>query len=215
MKRSFVAMVLILVLCMSQFLIGNAEGTAVDIVDTMYINEGDAANNCYKLEKTEDGVVVKGTSMKSEWACLKGVIEGNAKEYAKMLITVDGKAGVTLKLKLEGGSNAAVIETGWADTIGDVALTDGVQVIEWPLNADWLTDNDAQSLVIFMNPGVAGATEEITIKSVKLCTADYEEPVVEEPSIDDTSDINAAPLYAVLVLGLAVVAFASKKRFAR
>jgi len=35
------------------------------------------------------------------------------------------------------------------------------------------------------------------------------------PGIDDTADINTAPLYAVLVLGLAVVAFASKKRFAK
>lgn len=39
--------------------------------------------------------------------------------------------------------------------------------------------------------------------------------VTETPSIDDTADINTAPLYAVLVLGVAVVAFASKKRFAR
>jgi len=37
---------------------------------------------------------------------------------------------------------------------------------------------------------------------------------VPGPGIDDTADINAAPLYAVLVLGIAVVAFASKKRFA-
>jgi len=35
------------------------------------------------------------------------------------------------------------------------------------------------------------------------------------PGIDDTADINTAPLYAVLVLGLAVVAFASRKRFAK
>lgn len=37
---------------------------------------------------------------------------------------------------------------------------------------------------------------------------------VPGPGIDDTADINVAPLYAVLVLGVAVVAFASKKRFA-
>ena len=37
----------------------------------------------------------------------------------------------------------------------------------------------------------------------------------EGPGIDDTADINTMPLYAVLVLGVAVVAFASKKRFAK
>lgn len=43
--------------------------------------------------------------------------------------------------------------------------------------------------------------------------------VAPEPApggdIDDTSDFNTAPLYAVLVLGIAVVAIASKKRFAK
>jgi len=35
------------------------------------------------------------------------------------------------------------------------------------------------------------------------------------PSIDDTADINTLPLYAVLAMGVAVVTFASKKRFAK
>lgn len=35
------------------------------------------------------------------------------------------------------------------------------------------------------------------------------------PSIDDTADINTLPLYAVLAMGVAVVIFASKKKFAK
>ncbi|MBQ4563129.1 MAG: hypothetical protein IJA58_01465 [Lachnospiraceae bacterium] len=211
MKRSFVAMALIMVLCLSQFLIGNAAGKALDITDTIVVNEGDAANNAYELEKTDAGVVVKGTSTKGEWACLKGAIDGNAKEYAKLVLKVEGKAGTTLKLKLEGGVDSAVIESGWEHAnFNDPVLVDGEQTIEWTLDPAWLTSDGGQSLVIFINPGKAGATDEVTFKSVKLVTADY-----VEPEIDDTADINVAPLYAVLVLGVAVVAFASKKRFAR
>ncbi len=213
MKKSFVAMALILVLCMSQFLIGNAAGKAMDITDSIAVNEGDAAAGAFTSEEVEGGVKFTGTSAKGEWACLMGSIEGNAKEYTKIKVVVEGKAGTVLKLKLQDGG-ADVIESN-----PDFTLVDGEQVLEWTVEAKNLTEAGGQKFVIFVNPGKAGATDPIIIKSVKLCTPDYEEPVetpdTGDTEIDDTADINTAPLYAVLVLGVVVVAIASKKRFAR
>lgn len=189
MKKSFVAMALIMVLCMAQFLIGNAAGKAVEISDTVVIPEWDISG-AYTAEKVDGGLKITGTAAKGEYSCVMGAISGNAKEYAKMLITVEGKAGTTLKLKLEAGTDAAVIETGWDQTIKDPVLVDGEQVIEWPLDAAWLTSNGGQNLVIFVNPGVAGASEPVIIKSIKLCTSDYaeEEPTTEAPTEEPTTE---------------------------
>lgn len=199
MKKSFVAMVLILVLCLSQFMIGNAEGKAIDITDTIAIPEWDTSG-AYTVETVDGGLKVAGTDTKGEYSCIQGTIEGDVSEYTVIRFVVDGAAGLVIQPKLEANGT----EQGFT-------LEGGEQVIEWVVD-DKLVES---KLTIFVNPGVAGATDSVIIKSVKICTADYEEPVVEEPSIDDTADINTAPLFAVLVLGLAVVAFASKKRFAR
>ncbi len=58
---------------------------------------------------------------------------------------------------------------------------------------------------------------EVTANLVELPAAPSTPSTPTTPSepIDPTGDINTAPLFAVLVLGIAVVAFASKKRFAR
>lgn len=229
MKKSFVAMALIMVLCMAQFLIGNAAGKAVEISDTVVIPEWDTSG-AYTAEKVDGGLKITGTAAKGEYSCVMGAISGNAKEFAKMLITVEGKAGTTLKLKLEAGTDAAVIETGWDQTIKDPVLVDGEQVIEWPLDAAWLTSNGGQNLVIFVNPGVAGASEPVIIKSIKLCTSDYaeEEPTTEAPTEEPTEAPTQAPsntddggkfpvvpvVAAVVVVAVLAVVLAKKKKAA-
>lgn len=212
MKKSFVAMALILVLCMSQFLIGNAEGKALDITDTIAVNEGDATAGAFTFEKANGEIKVAGTANKGAWAFLKGTVEGNAKEYAKLVIKVEGKAGVSLKLKFEGGTDAEVIETGWPQAnFTDPVLVDGEQTIEWTLNPAWLTSNGGQTMIIFVNPDKAGATEQITIKSVKLVTADYVEPVV--PETPETGDsFNMVPAVMMVLAAFVFVAAYAKKR---
>lgn len=212
MKKSFVAMALILVLCMSQFLVGNAAGKALDITDTIAVNDADATLGAYSFEKTDAGIVVSGTSKKDNYSCLKGTVDGNAKEYAKLVVKVEGKAGTVLKLKFEGGVDAAVIETSWPQAnFADPVLIDGEQTIEWTLDPAWLTSNGGQTFVMFINPGVMGATDPVVIKSVKLVTADYVEPVV--PETPETGDsFNMVPAVMMVLAAFAFVAAYAKKR---
>ena len=224
MKKSIVAMALIMVLCMAQCLIGNAAGKAQDI--TIAVNDGDAANGAITSENVEGGVKFTGTASKGEWSCLKGTIEGNAKEFAKLVLEVEGKAGTVLKLKLEGGTDAAVVETSWPQAnLADPVLVDGVQTIEWTLDPTWLTSNGGQSLIIFINPGVAGATEPVIIKSVKLCTADYadeqpteaptEAPTQAPSNTNDGGKFPVVPVVAaVVVVAVLAVVLAKKKKAA-
>ena len=207
MKKSFVAMALILVLCMSQFLIGNAAGKALDI--NVVVPEWDTSG-AYTGEEVDGGVKFTGTSAKTEWSCVMGTMEGNLKEYAKLVMVVDGVAGTEIMLKLQNGKNE---ENKNIDPVEKkYTLEGGVQTIEWTLEAANLTTN-GQEFVIFIEPGDLGATNPVIVKSAKLCTADYVEPAV--PETPETGDsFNMVPaVMMVLAAFVFVVAYAKKRAF--
>ncbi len=131
--------------------------TAIDLSD------GWAANSSseYSTEVVSDGVKFSALDTKGEWAYVYTTINYGVKTYNTIMLNLEGTEGIQILLKLEGG-DATVKEEYFT-------LTGEDQTILWNVDDTYLSSISGQMLMIFLNPGVAGATadaaEYVTVKS--------------------------------------------------
>ena len=163
--------------------------TALDITNSIKIN----GTTCYNLEKVSAGYKVTALAGKGIWDYFYFTLDFNVKDYQTIVFELEGKKDTKYITKLESG--------GAVNTEVSRTLSGNFETISWTVSADNLTATGGQKLIIFLNPGVDGASSDaewILIKSVKLYRhVDLEAEQQHAVFFDTVGGSVVAPLFAV------------------
>ena len=130
--------------------------------DTFSVNSNFKTNDNRVIPTLVDGETKLAVPTdKGEWEFVRTKFSGDLKAFTKLKIVFTAPEGITLKLKLEG---VAAKESATAEETQYPGKGTERTTWEWSgFTADNLTDGPEMSLLIFPDPGTAGATEAYEI----------------------------------------------------
>lgn len=156
--KKICALCMILVLSFSSFVISSAAEGSKDITSKLTLNPADSVA-AYTKEAVGSGYKITSTADKGEWACFWFELDGSIRDYTKFEFNFTGTANKNYLLKIEGNGQVEEQKT----------MTGSKETVVWQPDTTNVKDPEegAVKLVVFLNPGTAGAGAGMTIESVK------------------------------------------------